>query len=132
MCWSTITVPAYADDAMAELAAIQTETLISRWKAVYTFRRRPREVGGDAFDVLVLLDDSMDPKAESRCIWGIATNSGGQHEINVQPVVVAETQYRTGSAPLYYNFQPNGIPHLQKAWSQGSTPTTEWTLWGRP
>ena len=46
MCRSTITVTAYTDDAMTELAAIQTETLISRWKAVYTVRRRPREVGG--------------------------------------------------------------------------------------
>ena len=35
MCRPTITVTAYADDAMTELAAIQTETLISRWKGVY-------------------------------------------------------------------------------------------------
>ena len=41
-------------------------------------------------DVLVLLDDSLDPKTDSRRIWGIAYELCGQHEIDVQPVVVAE------------------------------------------
>ena len=44
MCRSTITVTAYTDDAMTELAAIQTEILISRWKAVYCGAvRSPRD-----------------------------------------------------------------------------------------
>ena len=113
---------------MFESAATEAPPLISPWKAVYILRRQLREGWGDGFkgmivfgslargewteesdvDVMVLLDDSMDAKAESRRIWDIAFEIYRQYGIEVQPVVVTERQYQTGSAPLYFNVRREG------------------------
>ena len=113
---------------MFESAATEAPPLISPWKAVYILRRQLREGWGDGFkgmivfgslargewteesdvDVMVLLDDWMDAKAESRRIWDIAFEIYRQYGIEVQPVVVTERQYQTGSAPLYFNVRREG------------------------
>ena len=113
---------------MVETTATEAHLLTSPWKAVYAFRRLVRESLGDGFkgmiifgslargewgadsdiDVMVLLDDSMDPKAEGRRVWAIVYDLYGQCEIDVQPVVLTETQYRTGSAPIYFNVRREG------------------------
>ena len=113
---------------MAEQVATQALPLTSPWKAVYSFRRRLREGWGDDFkgmvvfgslargdwgpdsdvDVMVLLDDSVDRKVESGRIWDVAFALYEQCEVEVQPVVVTETQYRTGSAPIYFNVRREG------------------------
>ena len=131
---------------MTQEVAAQTETLTSPWKAVYTFRRRLRDGWGEAFkgmivfgslargdwspdsdvDVMVLLDDAVDRKAESRRIWNIAFELYEDSEIEVQPLVVTETQYRRGSAPLYFNIRREGwwlTPEDQPRGS-GETPST--------
>ena len=113
---------------MVEQVATQTQPLTSPWKAVYSFRRRLREGWGDVFkgmivfgslargewgpesdvDVMVLLDDCVDRKAESSRVWNIAFELYEWCEIEVQPIVVTETAYRSGSAPLYFNVRREG------------------------
>ncbi len=113
---------------MVESVVTQTPPLTTPWNAVYAFRRLLREGWGDSFkgmvvfgslargdwdqdsdvDVMVLLDDAVDRKGESRRIWDVAYGLYGKYGIDVQPVVVTETQYRIGSAPIYFNVRREG------------------------
>jgi len=113
---------------MVEQATTKQQALVSPWKAVYSFRSQLKEGWGDAFkgmivfgslargdwsadsdvDVMVLLDNSLDPKAESPRVWDISYQLYEQYEIEVQPIVLTEKQYQTGSAPLYFNVRREG------------------------
>lgn len=107
---------------------MKTQTL-SPWTAVEEFRRALRRVYRERLralvlygslargewtpdsdiDVLVLLDNAIDAKAERDRVWSLAWDLNHRHDMLVAPLVLTEEEYQRGRSPLFFNIRREGV-----------------------
>ena len=107
---------------------MKTQT-ISPWTVVQEFRRAVEQAYGERLralalygslargdwspdsdiDVLVLLDNGLDIRAERDRVWRLAWEINYRHEVLVEPFVLAEDEFRRSAAPVFLNIRREGI-----------------------
>ena len=99
------------------------------WKAVEALREALREAYGPAFrglwvfgslargewtpdsdvDVLVLLDDALDPQAERERVQALARRVGRRRRLHLQALVRREGDFPTWYEPIAFNIRREGL-----------------------
>jgi len=107
---------------------MKTQTT-SPWTVVREFRRAVEQAYGERLramalygslargewtpdsdiDVLVLLDNGLDIRAERDRVWRLAWELNHRHDTLLAPLVLPEDEYRRGAAPIFLNIRREGI-----------------------
>lgn len=101
-------IPEVVHEFRRRLEALYGERL--RDVILYGSYARGEADEGSDIDVLVVLDDFDDRRAERKRIEGIACELSFEHELLLAATVARDEEYRRRRSPLLLNVRREGVP----------------------